>query len=181
MSNNVSRWPGRSSAAPRALPYLTSRSPVSIRLRATLRAELAQLQRKVNVTAMCVSHDRDDAATLGDRAVQMREGRIIEIGDTRRNAGGECAPRAGGTIGANCESIAYFSQDLVREKTEFFSRVRTSATYSRSSSGTARISVSITRHEAKSSSAMLMSSCARIFVAIDSVYPFHGPSASIYI
>ena len=79
--------------APRALLLDEPLSSLDPELRATLRAELAQLQRKVNVTAMYVSHDRDDAATLGDRAVQMREGRIIEIGDTRRNAGGS-APHA---------------------------------------------------------------------------------------
>jgi ABC-type Fe3+/spermidine/putrescine transport system ATPase subunit len=79
--------------APRVLLLDEPLSSLDPELRATLRAELAQLQRKVNVTTMYVTHDGDDATMLGDRAVQMREGRIIEIGDTRRNAGGS-APHA---------------------------------------------------------------------------------------
>jgi ABC-type Fe3+/spermidine/putrescine transport system ATPase subunit len=71
---------------PRALLLDEPLSSLDPELRATLRAELAQLQRKVNVTAMYVTHDRDDANTLGDRVVRMREGKIVEISDTRRNA-----------------------------------------------------------------------------------------------
>ena len=71
---------------PRVLLLDEPLSSLDPELRATLRAELAQLQRKVNVTAVYVTHDRDDATTLGDRVVRMREGRIIEIGDTRKNA-----------------------------------------------------------------------------------------------
>jgi putative spermidine/putrescine transport system ATP-binding protein len=47
-------------------------------LRATLRAELAQLQRKVKVTTLYVTHDRGDAAALGGRVVQMREGTVVD-------------------------------------------------------------------------------------------------------
>lgn len=67
---------------PRVLLLDEPLSSLDPELRATLRAELAQLQRKVNITAMYVTHDRDDAATLGDRVVRMREGTIVEIGDT---------------------------------------------------------------------------------------------------
>jgi ABC-type Fe3+/spermidine/putrescine transport system ATPase subunit len=71
---------------PRALLLDEPLSSLDPELRATLRAELAQLQRKVNVTAMYVTHDRDDATALGDRVVRMREGKIVEISDTRKNA-----------------------------------------------------------------------------------------------
>jgi ABC-type Fe3+/spermidine/putrescine transport system ATPase subunit len=47
-------------------------------LRATLRAELALLQRTLGITAVYVTHDREDAAGLGGRIVRMREGRIVE-------------------------------------------------------------------------------------------------------
>jgi ABC-type Fe3+/spermidine/putrescine transport system ATPase subunit len=47
-------------------------------LRATLRAELALLQRTLGITAVYVTHDRDDATALGGRIVRMREGRIVE-------------------------------------------------------------------------------------------------------
>jgi iron(III) transport system ATP-binding protein len=47
-------------------------------LRATLRRELAQLQRTLEITAVYVTHDREDAVALGHRIVQMRDGRIAE-------------------------------------------------------------------------------------------------------
>jgi iron(III) transport system ATP-binding protein len=47
-------------------------------LRATLRAELALLQRTLGITAVYVTHDREDATALGGRIVRMREGRIVE-------------------------------------------------------------------------------------------------------
>jgi iron(III) transport system ATP-binding protein len=47
-------------------------------LRATLRVELALLQRTLGITAVYVTHDREDAAALGGRIVQMRDGRIVE-------------------------------------------------------------------------------------------------------
>ena len=69
---------------PRVLLLDEPLSSLDPELRATLRAELAQLTRGVNVTAMYVTHDRDDAAALGDRVVQMRDGRIIEIYETQK-------------------------------------------------------------------------------------------------
>lgn len=48
-------------------------------LRAVLRTELAQLRRELQVTMVYVTHDREDAAVLADRVVEMREGRIISI------------------------------------------------------------------------------------------------------
>jgi iron(III) transport system ATP-binding protein len=69
---------------PRVLLLDEPLSSLDPELRATLRAELAQLTRRVNVTAMYVTHDRDDAAALGDRVVQMRDGRIIQNCETQR-------------------------------------------------------------------------------------------------
>ena len=64
---------------PRVLLLDEPLSSLDPELRATLRAELAQLTRRVNVTAMYVTHDSDDAAALGDRVVRMHEGKIVEI------------------------------------------------------------------------------------------------------
>ena len=47
-------------------------------LRAALRVELERLQRLLHLTAVYVTHDRDDAATLADRTVAMRDGRIVD-------------------------------------------------------------------------------------------------------
>ena len=45
-------------------------------LRQTLRIELRQLQRTLGLTTIYVTHDREDAAVLGDRVIEMRAGRI---------------------------------------------------------------------------------------------------------
>jgi iron(III) transport system ATP-binding protein len=41
-------------------------------LRVMLRAELASLRRQLRITAIYVTHDRDDADTLADRTITMR-------------------------------------------------------------------------------------------------------------
>lgn len=48
-------------------------------LRATLRTELARLQRALHVTTIYVTHDREDAAVLADRVVQMQVGRVASV------------------------------------------------------------------------------------------------------
>jgi ABC-type nitrate/sulfonate/bicarbonate transport system ATPase subunit len=48
-------------------------------LRATLRAELMQIRRDLQVTMVYVTHDREDAAALGSNVVPMRAGRIDSI------------------------------------------------------------------------------------------------------
>ena len=48
-------------------------------LRAELRSELARLQRTLNLTTVYVTHDREDAAVVGDCVVEMRAGRILAV------------------------------------------------------------------------------------------------------
>jgi ABC-type Fe3+/spermidine/putrescine transport system ATPase subunit len=67
---------------PRVLLLDEPLSSLDPELRATLRAELAQLQRKVKITTLYVTHDRQDASALGGRVVRMREGTIIDVGQT---------------------------------------------------------------------------------------------------
>ena len=62
---------------PRVLLLDEPLSSIDPDLRAELRVELAGLQRLLHLTAVYVTHDRDDAATLADRAVAMRDGRIV--------------------------------------------------------------------------------------------------------
>jgi len=49
-------------------------------LRERLRAEILQLQRKIGVTTIYVTHDRAEALTIGSRIVVMSEGRIQQDG-----------------------------------------------------------------------------------------------------
>jgi ABC-type Fe3+/spermidine/putrescine transport system ATPase subunit len=46
-------------------------------LRTELRTELSRLQHALNLTMVYVTHDREDAAVLADKVVEMRAGRIV--------------------------------------------------------------------------------------------------------
>jgi ABC-type Fe3+/spermidine/putrescine transport system ATPase subunit len=46
-------------------------------LRAALRSELLNMQRASRVTAVYVTHDREDAAVLADCVIEMRAGRVL--------------------------------------------------------------------------------------------------------
>jgi multiple sugar transport system ATP-binding protein len=52
-------------------------------LRAELRVELGRLLRRLEATAVYVTHDQAEAMTLGHRIALLREGRIVEIGTPR--------------------------------------------------------------------------------------------------
>ena len=51
-------------------------SSLDAELRATLRRKLADLQRQLGLTTICVTHNVEDASALATRAVVMRDGRI---------------------------------------------------------------------------------------------------------
>jgi ABC-type Fe3+/spermidine/putrescine transport system ATPase subunit len=57
---------------------------LDLELRATLRNELLGLQRASNVTTVYVTHDREDAAVLADRLIEMRAGRIASMSQNER-------------------------------------------------------------------------------------------------
>jgi ABC-type Fe3+/spermidine/putrescine transport system ATPase subunit len=50
------------------------------RLRERLVGEIDDLLRQQGSTALYVTHDHDEAATVGDRIVLMRAGRIVQVG-----------------------------------------------------------------------------------------------------
>jgi iron(III) transport system ATP-binding protein len=68
---------------PRVLLFDEPLSSLDAELRATLRAELARLQRALRVTTVYVTHDREDVAVLADRVIEMRAGRIVSMTDTQ--------------------------------------------------------------------------------------------------
>lgn len=49
-------------------------------LRVQMRSEIRQLQRKMGVSALFVTHDQEEAMTMADRIVVMSKGRIEQIG-----------------------------------------------------------------------------------------------------
>jgi iron(III) transport system ATP-binding protein len=49
-------------------------------LRGTLRDEVARILREAGVTALLVTHDREDAFSVADRIALMRDGRVVQVG-----------------------------------------------------------------------------------------------------
>ena len=59
----------------------TSRlSNLDAKLRQDVRVEIRELQRKLGLTTVMVTHDQEEALTMADRLVVMSEGRIRQIG-----------------------------------------------------------------------------------------------------
>ena len=69
---------------PRLLLLDEPLSSLDAELRAAMRTELARVQRTLELTTIYVSHDREDAAVLADRVVEMRAGRIVTTAANRR-------------------------------------------------------------------------------------------------
>jgi ABC-type sugar transport system ATPase subunit len=55
-------------------------SNLDAQLRAEMRAELKELQRRVGATMVYVTHDQVEALTLGDRVAVLRAGRLHQVG-----------------------------------------------------------------------------------------------------
>ena len=70
--------------SPRLLLLDEPLSSLDEELRAAMRSELARLQRTLVLTTLYVTHDRDDAAVLADRVIEMRAGRIVAVTDSKR-------------------------------------------------------------------------------------------------
>jgi multiple sugar transport system ATP-binding protein len=54
-------------------------SNLDAKLRVQVRAEIHQLQRRVGVTTLYVTHDQVEAMTMGDRVAVMRNGRLQQV------------------------------------------------------------------------------------------------------
>ena len=69
---------------PRLLLLDEPLSSLDADLRSAMRGEIARLRQELAVTTLCVTHDREDAAVLADRVIEMSAGRIISASETRR-------------------------------------------------------------------------------------------------
>lgn len=52
-------------------------------IRKQMRKELSDLQKEINKTIVFITHDLDEAVTVGDRIAIMRDGEIIQLGTAR--------------------------------------------------------------------------------------------------
>lgn len=59
-------------------------SSLDYRLRKTMQLELKQLQRKLGITFVFVTHDQEEALSMSDRVVVMHEGGIEQVGSPRQ-------------------------------------------------------------------------------------------------
>ena len=84
-------------------------SNLDAKLRVQMRAEIAQIQHRLGVTTVYVTHDQVEAMTMGDRVALLRDGVLQQVappelyaagqpvrGDLHRFADDEPAPRSGG-------------------------------------------------------------------------------------
>ncbi|GAA1217252.1 sn-glycerol-3-phosphate ABC transporter ATP-binding protein UgpC [Rhodoglobus aureus] len=55
-------------------------SNLDAKLRVETRTELLQIQRRLGITSLYVTHDQEEAMTLSDRIIVMREGQIAQQG-----------------------------------------------------------------------------------------------------
>lgn len=69
---------------PRVLLLDEPLSSLDYRLRKTMQIELKQLQRKLGITFIFVTHDQEEALSMSDRVVVMAEGYIEQIGTPRQ-------------------------------------------------------------------------------------------------
>ncbi|MEI2715870.1 MAG: ABC transporter ATP-binding protein [Candidatus Nanopelagicales bacterium] len=65
---------------PRLLLFDEPFSSLDAELRVSLRSEVAALMRDVQMTAVFVTHDQEEAFVLGDQVAVMNEGRVIQVG-----------------------------------------------------------------------------------------------------
>ena len=68
---------------PKLLLLDESLSALDYKLRQEMQIELKQLQRKLGITFVYVTHDQEEALSMSDRILLMREGQIQQIGSPR--------------------------------------------------------------------------------------------------
>jgi putative spermidine/putrescine transport system ATP-binding protein len=65
---------------PRALLLDEPLSALDAATRVTMRDEIRRIQRAQNIATLLITHDQDEALSLADRIVLMRDGRIVQSG-----------------------------------------------------------------------------------------------------
>ena len=65
---------------PRVLLLDEPLSALDAKIRVSLRSEIRELQRRLGITTIFVTHDQEEALSMSDRVVVMHEGRAAQIG-----------------------------------------------------------------------------------------------------
>ena len=65
---------------PRALLLDEPLSALDAATRSTMRDEVRRIQRAQNIATLLITHDQDEALSLADRLILLREGRLVQVG-----------------------------------------------------------------------------------------------------
>ena len=88
-------------------------SNLDARLRMQTRTELKQLQRALDVTAIYVTHDQEEAMSLSDRMAIFMDGRIVQTGTPEEVFGAPATAGIAGFLGSPPMNLLA-GEDLVR-------------------------------------------------------------------
>ncbi|MCB9477144.1 MAG: putative 2-aminoethylphosphonate ABC transporter ATP-binding protein [Deltaproteobacteria bacterium] len=75
-------------------------SALDARVRLRLRLEIRQVQQRLGITTIMVTHDQDEALTMADRIVVMSEGRLAQYATPREVYGRPADPFVADFVGA---------------------------------------------------------------------------------
>src|SRR5207244_6379866 len=65
---------------PRVLLFDEPLSNLDAKLRVSMRGEIRQLQQRLKITTVYVTHDQEEAMAVSDRIVVMQQGRVVQEG-----------------------------------------------------------------------------------------------------
>ena len=69
---------------PRALLLDEPLSALDAATRVAMRDEIRRIQRGSNIATLLITHDQDEALSLADRVVLLREGRLVQVGSPQQ-------------------------------------------------------------------------------------------------
>jgi multiple sugar transport system ATP-binding protein len=84
---------------PKAFLFDEPLSNLDARLRVQMRAEIKRLHRLLRIPAVYVTHDQEEAMTLGDRIAVMKDGRVRQLGKPLDVYGGPADRFVAGFVG----------------------------------------------------------------------------------
>jgi putative spermidine/putrescine transport system ATP-binding protein len=106
-------------------------------LRESMQVEIRQIQKRLGITAVMVTHDQEEALTMADRVVIMRDGRLEQVGTPeeiysrptsrfvagfigacnflRGSVTGQAADKLHVQLGAGGRAVVPFSQDARKD------------------------------------------------------------------
>jgi len=74
-------------------------SALDARVRARLRGEIRDLQKRLGITTIMVTHDQEEALTMSDRIVVMSKGRVEQVGTPDEVYGAPASPFVADFVG----------------------------------------------------------------------------------